>query len=299
MLTGAGVGDVQDDAVAPLHPGIALAASAPHLDTPLAATLRFDALHARPRWSDLRRLRRAAASGRYGPRWRIVVEREAWPPATAARWVLIVVVAIFAPAIIASAVDGDLPGAAIGSTITLMIGTILGAIVFAFAAALRRRRWRPHAVVARFAEDNALPYRLLAPRDTIPRLVLEAGRRHVGRPQCTDVVEARVRDRELAVGRQRCDLYGGHRRRTIVLVWAAVRLADAAQVRTAADVLRLHERRPGATADAAEVEVLTDGPWLALGVETGDGDPSVLETLLTGIDEALGAVDHDEERDRD
>lgn len=281
------------DAVAPdpsLHPAAARLARLPHLDTPLAATLDLDPLRRRPGWHRLRLLRRAAASGRHGERWRQVVDRRATPPLAVAAWAGSLGALIYVFAIGASLVEGDLSGAGIGLTLAVLTGLLLGSIAWAIAAAARRRRWRPHAVVARFAEANALPYRLMADGDALPALVRRPADGRGQRPVHLDVVEARVRGRELTTGRRLVRTQAGHRRSSLTLVWVATRFADAAAARTAADSFRLLDWRRQQEPRHV-VAMMVDDDWLALGVETRDGDPAALAVLIAGIDEALDATD--------
>lgn len=278
-----------------LHPAAARLAALPHLDTPLVATLDLDPLRRRPGWHRIRLPRRAAESGRHGERWRQVVERGASSPRAVGIWAGSLGASIFVFAIAASVVEGDLGGAGIGLTLAALTGLLLGSVAGAVAAAARRRRWRPHAVVARFAEANALPYRLMSDGDALPGLVRRPADGRGQRPLHLDVVEARVRGRDLAMGRRLVRTQAGHRRSSVVLVWIATRFADADAARTAAESFRLLDWRRAQEPRHA-VEVILDGDRLALGVESRDGDPGALAVLIGGIDEALDAVDHDEER---
>lgn len=285
------------DAVAPpdpldpaLHPAAARLEALPHLDTPLVTTLDLDPLRRRPGWHRIRLLRRAAESGRHGERWRQVVDRRATPPRMVGLWAGSLGALIYVFAIAASVVEGDLEGAGTGLTLAVLTGLLLGSIAGAIAAAARRRRWRPHAVVARFAEANALPYRLMSDGDALPALVRRPADGRGQRPLHLDVVEARVRGRELTMGRRLVRTQAGHRRSSVVLVWIATRVADADTARTAAESFRLLDRRR-AQEPRHVVEVMVDGEWLALGVESRDGDPAALAVLIEGIDEALEAAD--------
>lgn len=261
------------------------------LDRPLARTLRFEALTARPRSAQMAWLQEGLATGRYGAGQRAAIRRRTTSPRAMGLWIGGLFAVFFLITTIVMLLQGDMESAGIGVWATLVVFVVAGGLGYLGGAVALRNRWRRHTQVALFAEANGLDFRPAPSREAVPPAVRARSRKGKGKSsgEHADLVAGWVQRRQVLAGTRLTTVTEHESTSVWRLVWAGVAVDASRPERSTA--WRGFDARCRDLAPNREILVYRHDGWVVVGVEDRRGSLDVVPDLFAMLDLALAIDD--------